>query len=475
MFRLSAAFIILILLSLMFQHCGQPLPPMGGPKDSLPPVLAKANPADSATNVKANRIILEFDEYIQLQDLQQQLTVSPAPKVQPILEARLKQLTIRIKDTLEDNTTYSINLGTALRDINESNIQRNFTYVFSTGSTIDSGKISGRILMAETGVADSTMVAVLHPQLSDTAILTIKPRYFTRLNKDGYFSFRYIKPGIYNVFALRDADGGLRYDQPSEAFGFLDQPVNLTTDTDPVKIYAFLREPEKPRRTTAGTGNAARPANAAGNNNRDDKRLRYTANLDGGSLDFRGDLQLKFERMPTRFDSSKIYLATDSGVRIPSRIILDSNIVSIRETWKPGGKYRLYIEKGLAEDSLGNQVLRNDTLKINVKKEDEYGSLAIRLIDLDTTVHPVLLFYQGEKLVKSDPLLTTRLTYRYMLPGDYDLKVLFDKNRNGKWDTGDYSKKLQPELIKPRKQKLSIRANWDNEIDINVKEVQNQD
>jgi uncharacterized protein (DUF2141 family) len=331
--------------------------------------------------------------------------------------------------------------------------------------------------MAETGLADSTMVAILHPQLSDTAIATIKPRYFTRLNKDGYFSFRYIKPGTYNVFALRDADGSLRYDQASEAFGFMDQPADVTANTDPVKIYAFLREPEKPKRTTPSTGNTARPGGGTNNagNNKDDKRLRYTANLEGGTLDFQGDLQLKFDRRIAKFDSSRIFLATDSGVRIPSRITLDSNIVRVRETWKPGEKYRLYIEKGLAEDSLGNQVLRNDTIRITVKKEEDYGSLAIRIIDLDTTLHPVLLFFQGEKLVKSEPIRNTRLAYRYLLPGDYDLKILFDKNNNGKWDTGNYPLKLQPELIKPRKQKLNIRANWDNEIDINVREVQNQD
>jgi uncharacterized protein (DUF2141 family) len=458
--------IALLFLAAGFYRCGQPLPPMGGKRDSLPPVLVKATPADSGVNVSANRIVLEFNEYIQLQNIQQHLIVSPVPEIQPQIEGRLKTVTIKLKDSLRPNTTYSFGFGDALEDINESNALRNFTFVFSTGPAIDTGKLSGRVLLAETGKADSTILVILQPDLTDTAVRTKKPRYFTRINKDGFFTFRYLSPGNYNVFALKDADGGLKYDQPSEAFGFLEQPVTITGNTEPVKLYAFSRDAEKPRRASVLPPKV--PAN------KDDRRLRYSINTEGGSHDFQDSLKLRFDRLPVKFDSSKIYLASDTGIRLPAAFTLDSNILHVEHRWTPGTKYKIYIEKDLAQDSLGFTVIKNDTLKFSTRKEEDYGSLSIRLLELDTTLNPVLLFYANDILKKSVPLRFSRLNFKYIMPDDYELKILFDKNNNGKWDTGDYDKKIQPELIKPREQKLNIRANWDNEVDINLKEVKNQ-
>jgi hypothetical protein len=88
-------------------------------RDSLPPVLVKANPNDSAVNVHSGRLTLEFNEYVHLQGLQQQLVVTPVPQVQPLIESKLKVVTIKLKDSLQPNTTYSINFGNALQDINE--------------------------------------------------------------------------------------------------------------------------------------------------------------------------------------------------------------------------------------------------------------------------------------------------------------------------------------------------------------------
>jgi len=464
-------FASILVLATLWQRCGQPLPPLGGPRDSLPPVVIRAVPVDSGRNVDVNRIVIEFDEYIQVQNLQQQLVVSPIPLIQPQVEGRLKLLTIRLKDSLLPNTTYSFNFGNAVQDINESNPLSNFTYVFSTGPVIDTGKLSGRILIAETGKPDSTIIAILQPEVSDTAVRTKRPKYLARPNKEGFFSFRFVAPGTYNVFALRDADGGLKYDQEYEMFGFLDQPVTITADTDPVRLNAFSEQPEKPR-PVSRTTTATTPARAGGK--RDDRRLRYALNLDAGTLDFTDTLKLSFTSLPTSFDSSRIYLASDTGIRLPARIYLDSNVVRIIHSWQPATKYKVFIEEGLATDAAGLTVIRNDTLRITTKKEEDYGSLTIRFQELDTTAHPILLFYSGETLKRSVPVNANRLDLRLILPGEYELRILFDSNNNGKWDTGNYDQRLQPELIKPRQQKLNIRANWDNEVDVNIREVQNQ-
>ena len=464
--RIFPIFSLLILVC-FFYRCGQPMPPTGGVRDSLPPILVKAVPGDSAVNVHSNRLTLEFDEYVQLQNLQQQLVVTPVPAVQPVIESKLKVVTIKLKDTLQSNTTYSLNFGSALQDINENNPLKNFTFVFSTGSHIDSGKISGRVLLAENGKADSTIIVVLHKNLSDTALSKIRPVYFARLDHDGFFNFRYLVPGTYNLFALRDQDGGLKFDSPTEMIGFLDKPVTITANSEPVRLYAYTekdtstRKPYKPTpKTTAA---------------KDDKRLKYQNNLENGSLDILGNLHLNFERHPVKFDTSKIRLTDEKFNRIANyNLRLDSTTVAIQSKWIPDSPYNLIIEKGLAEDTLGNQVIRTDTLKFKAKKESDYGSLTIRVTSLDTSKNPILLFFVNDVQKRVLLLSSNRINIPLLQPGDYELRVLFDTNGNGIWDPGEYNKKLQPEIVIPRKQKLNIRPNWDNEVEINLQEVINQ-
>ena len=113
--------------------CANIIPPSGGPRDTLPPVLVSASPKDSTLNFKGNRITLTFDEYIDLQDVQNNLLFTPTFESVPVIEAKLKTLNIRLRDSLEANTTYTFNFGKAIQDINEGNPFRNFVYTFSTG------------------------------------------------------------------------------------------------------------------------------------------------------------------------------------------------------------------------------------------------------------------------------------------------------------------------------------------------------
>lgn len=452
---------------LILSQCGQPIPPTGGPRDSIPPVLVRATPKDSGTNARPQKIILEFNEYVQLQNFQQQSVFNPVLKYIPQVEAKLKIVNIKIKDTLEDNTTYTIQFGNALQDINESNVLKNFSYVFSTGSVIDSGKIAGRVLLAESGKADSTMIVVLHKNLQDSAVSSFKPRYMSRVNGKGYFSFKFISPGTYNIYAIKDADGGLKYDQESEYFGFLDQPLWISDTTSPVKIYAFQEVPylSKPKSLSQ-----EKPAA-----NKEDRRLKYNLQMDGGTHDVFTDLLFSFDKKPVSFDSSKLRLVDEKMEKtLPAKFQLDSNLLRISYKWEYATKYKLLVEKGLATDTIGNSVLRNDTVKLETKKESDYGSLSIRISELDTTLNPIIQFYKGEDLKISTPVRKNRIDFKHIIPAEYEIRILFDRNNNGKWDTGNYKKKQQPEIILPREQKLTIKANWDNEMEINFRDLINQ-
>jgi hypothetical protein len=135
----SSALIIIILISgISGPGCANIIPPQGGPKDSIAPVLMKANPENSARNFTGNKINFTFDEFVELQNVQENLLVSPLPKTNPSVDYKLNTVSVKIKDSLEANTTYILNFGDAIKDVNEGNVMKGFTYVFSTGRYIDS-------------------------------------------------------------------------------------------------------------------------------------------------------------------------------------------------------------------------------------------------------------------------------------------------------------------------------------------------
>src|ERR1700743_629725 len=153
---LAALCSLLILGVISSPGCANIIPPNGGPKDTIPPRLVSALPVDSVRHFAEKKIILTFNEYIDGKDLRTEVIVSPVPKIDPIIDAKLKVITIRLKDSLQPNTTYSLNFGKGIKDVNEDNVLKNFIYVFTTGDTLDKGEYNGNVLVANTGRPDST-------------------------------------------------------------------------------------------------------------------------------------------------------------------------------------------------------------------------------------------------------------------------------------------------------------------------------
>ncbi|MEY4868379.1 MAG: hypothetical protein RIT36_1278, partial [Bacteroidota bacterium] len=309
--------IYFILIAVAISSCGQQVPPTGGARDSIPPKLVAALPEYGAKNFKGNKITLVFDEYITLENPYEKLTYSPIPKSNPNAEGKLKTITIKLKDTLEENTTYRIDFGEAIKDINENNILKDFSYSFSTGPYLDSAFFTGKVIIAATGKVDSTMIAVLHRNQDDSAVAKEKPRYYTRLKGDGSFIFSNLQPGRYNLFAIKDADGGKKYDQSSELIAFMNSPINIGTDTSTV-LYAFEEEQEaKP-----APKSTAKPA--ATNKKGEDKRLKLSNNLEGGRQDLLSTLILTTEHPLKKLDSSKIRF-TDKDFKAITGFTLDKD------------------------------------------------------------------------------------------------------------------------------------------------------
>ena len=442
--------------------CANIIPPGGGPRDSLPPRLVTATPKDSALNVTAQKIILIFDEYVEVKDLQDNLIVSPVPKNQPLIDYKLRNVTIKLRDSLEANTTYTINFGNSIKDVNEGNAAKKFVYVFSTGNKIDNNNFSGKVLLAETGKVDSNLVVVLHKNLSDTAVIKLSPRYYAKLNGDGSFIFNNLPQGNFNVFALPN-DYTKKYDDTTKLFAFADSMIKVGSSNNAITLYAYEEAKKKSNAPTSNTGSQSKGTPQ-------EKRLRYTANLEGGRQDLLSNtLKLEFNRKLAVFDSTKITLTDTSFIPIKGYTVsLDSSRtkIIITSAWKENMLLRVLIQKDALADSVGTKLAKADTLRFGTKKETEYGSLKIRFNNLDTTQNPVLQIVSGTEIIESIALKQKDFYRKLFLPGEYELRVLFDRNKNGIWDTGNYKFKKQPEIVKLLDKKLSIRANWDNENEI---------
>lgn len=450
--------------------CANIVPPAGGPRDSVPPQIVKKDPGDSTRNFKGNRINFTFDEFVEVENAYQQLLVSPTPKIVPTVDYRLNTVSVRLKDTLEPNTTYTINFGEAIRDINEKNILKNFIYTFSTGPYIDSLTFSGNVLLAETGKVDTSLMVMLHSNMDDSAVVKEKPRYVARLNGKGEFTFRNLPPKTYRVYAIKDEGGTLRYFDNKQLFAFADSPVVVSDSTPRVTMFAYA-VPQVQQAPVSGRTPGSGPRVRGNNGAPVDRRLKISTNLVNGQQDLLDDLVLSFDQPLRRFDTTKIFFATDSTFTPVTeyKIELDSTRRKARVThsWTESKLYHLVLDTAFAEDSMGKKLLLKDTLSFQTKRKADYGGLKIRARNLDFSRNPVLLLVVNDVVSHAFPLTSADLVRPMFLPGEYELRILYDTNKNGKWDPGDFfDNHRQPEIVKPVGRSITVRPNWENEFEI---------
>ncbi len=465
----SLALIILANLS-GSTGCASIVPPSGGDRDSLPPLLMSVTPADSSRNFEGKRITLTFNEFVQIDNPQANLLITPTPKITPNVEAKLRTVTVAIRDTLEPNTTYTFDFGDAIRDINESNVLRNFTYIFSTGPSIDSLYFPGNVIIAQTGKTDSTLLVFLYRSLDDSAVIKERPRYIARVDNNGNFMFRNLPPGRFAIYAVKDEGGQRRYLSRSQLFAFADTPVVVQSNPTPVTLYAFVAKDTStivPSTTTPSIKGAGAKGAAV------DKRLRVETSLDNEQLGLLDSFHLFFRAAPLKFfDTSKLVLTDEKYESLVNyRFMQDTSAkqVTLLYPWTENTGYNLIIDKDFAEDTAGRKLLRSDTVSFRTRKESEYGLVRLRFPNLDLTKNPVLLFTQGDKIVHSHVFANKEFYAKIFQPGEYELRLLFDENKNGVWDTGEFfGGHRQPERVLPISRKITVKANWDNEVDITL-------
>ena len=460
---ISYVFIIttISIIAISNSGCAVIVPPQGGFRDTIPPVMTKATPADSSVNFKGNRINFSFDEYVKIDNFEQNAIISPLPKNMPRPTNRLNTVTLHIRDTLEPNTTYTIDFGKSIQDVNEGNVMKDFTYTFSTGPSLDSLSFRGNVIVAETGVSDSTLTVMLYKTADDSAVRNERPRYVTKLDGKGNFVFKHLPAGTFYLYALEDNSRSYRYIDYTKLFAFSDSPVVVQKNAAPRTLYAFRAG--KPKETsTAPTGKAG----AA------ERRLKFQTNLkNGNTQDLLQHFTVDFDRPLKNFDSTKIQFTRDSSYTPVTGYSWTQDTtkkkITLNYSFAEDTRYHLVFQKDFAADTLGEQLLRVDTIGFKSMKRSDYGKLTIRIRNLDLTKNPVLEFVQNGTVASAFPLTSENFVQQLFLPGEYDLRLLYDANKNGVWDPGKFfGVHKQPELVKPIQRKVIVKEGNDTDIEI---------
>ena len=227
-------YLTVTLFALLLAACASIGNPDGGRYDETPPKVLVSYPADKATNSDKKKISIAFDEYIKLENASEKVIVSPPQIETPNIRADGKRVRIDLYDSLQANTTYTIDFSDAIEDNNEGNPMGNYTYSFSTGDEIDTMEVAGTVLNAENLEPIKGIMVGLYPadtSFNDTILRSTPFKRVSRTNGSGKFSIKGVKPGKYHVFALKDADGDFLFNQKSEIIAF--DTTTYTTSQGP--------------------------------------------------------------------------------------------------------------------------------------------------------------------------------------------------------------------------------------------------
>lgn len=211
--------------------CAQQGAPTGGPEDEDPPVVVKTEPANYSTMFNSTKILITFDEFLDMGNFTQELIVSPPMEEKPLIKLRNKTLIIEFEEELKEDVTYTFNFGEGIKDLNEKNVLLNYEYVFATGERLDSLSIKGTLKNAfDLSIPESPIFVMLYTEVADSLPLTEIPIYVGRTDKEGNFAVNNLRSGIYKIFVLKDGNNNFLFDLPTETISFLDSTVFVNAE-----------------------------------------------------------------------------------------------------------------------------------------------------------------------------------------------------------------------------------------------------
>ena len=517
---------ILFLLVLAIVGCAKRGSITGGLKDTLAPILKVSFPKNFSTDFKGNEIKLTFNEYIKLKDLNKQLIISPPMKYEPLITPTSvsKFINIKILDTLQANTTYSFNFGQSIADNNEGNPYNQFKYVFSTGAYIDSLSLGGTVKDAYNKEVESFVSVMLYEvndTFKDSVVYNDAPRYITNtLDSLKSFKLENLKAGKYLLVAMKDYGSNNKLNPAKDKIGFHKQFITLPNDTVyelklfkevlPFKAYKPVQSSgnrlilpfegnAKNSKITLKNGETILPTIISKFPKKDSIQVwykplkvdslalavakdKYKVNftlkikeqkkdslkisaVQTGILNFRERLTLETATPLTKFDHSKIKLVNKDSVVVDFKTEYDDFNQQLFFDFKkePSENYTLSMLPGALTDYLEQS---NDTLiyKLNTRILADYGNLVVNLQNVKR--FPVIVELTNEKgdvLASEYSESSSKVEFNLVEPTLFWLRVIYDDNKNKKWDSGNYLEKRQAEEVVYFSKAVDVRANWDVE------------
>jgi len=528
-------FSLLFFIVAVIFGCASQQKPQGGPRDRTPPKLVKASPPNMTRNFKANEIRLEFDEYFSLKNQTQEISFSPAMEKAPTYKTSKKSIVVDFKDTLQKNTTYVINFGKSIADLNEGNVLNNFTYVFSTGPHIDSLSVSGNVQNIMTQEKEKDVTVMLFPLNKDTLWAKKKPTIYASTDSSGNFSLNNLHEGDYRIYALKEKAPNRIYDNDQELVAFQKATVHLKRDTANIHLNLFKQESEKFRMIDNRFDADGKliftfnkpienptvkilypPALDAEKivdfNKTRDTALVYLKNMDFDSIRVSFlqngvpiDTVAKRKGRKEAFDhiiSMQYNTTFDNKLKPNTNLVvitnapiqtIDNSIITLNEDsvnisnytitkdtatmkrltfnykWKPNSHYQIIFNEGALTSIYGD---RNKKFlkQFQLDKPDNYGPLTLKVTIPDTSKGYVIELMDNQKnVVHRGPVTKSgNVIYKNYPVGKYYVRVIYDDNKNGKWDSGNVKKRIQPENVWIYLKEITLRSNWEAEEPIDI-------
>lgn len=504
--------------------CASPKPLSGGPKDALPPrILVYESTPNKQTNFHEKEITITFDEWVELRGVDQQLVVSPLMPKKPVIKLKGKSMIITLPDSLRENTTYTLNFGNAIQDLNEGNKLENFSFIFSTGDFLDSIEINGIVTDAVTLKPSPDTWVMLYPTGQDDAVYSKQPEYLTKTNKEGTWSISHVRTDSFLVVALKDENLNFVYDLDNELFGWLEEYQHVTASASfpEIKVSARSTRPIVQEITPMAPGLmyaiipgplpktlpvfqppidsvhyewvgdslfiwSPQHTNYSGSIivGSDTTRIRQVepkflknkplilSSL-SGRIYFEEDVRVKANVPIQSFDPARIQLTKDTTSIISFDVRKDSiseRILHIKSNWAQASKYTVRLLPGAIIDIWGRP---SDSFNFSfvVNPLDQFSNLDMKISNLDSTTHYIVQIMTGNVVQRTffvHQQSGANIKAKGMDPGKYTIELIEDRNNNGVWDPGNFDLKRKPEkklIFVPD----NLRAGWDVEMSMEWK------
>ena len=534
-----------LLLTLLFNRCAQVGQLTGGKKDTTPPKLVNATPANASLNFNSSQIILQFDEFVQLKDLTNQLIITPSLKTLPEITSEGKKIKIIIKkEELKSNSTYHFSFGSSIADMHEGNTVKNFEYVFSTGNFIDTLKINGLLTDAfNNNPVPGALIALYTNFKTDSLPFNVVPEFIAKTEDNGTFQINYLPSTTFRVFAIADNNKNMLYDGETEKIGFESNELELKSDTSiTLKLFqeesrkVFIKKTLTPyyglvqlilNRKIKSSTNPVLPnlkqrlyethlgkekdtiaiyhSNIGDSlslifnhtlsekadtlvlalpkdNNLKRKSRKYTTNIINGKIPLNDELKLQFpflvDTAKTNYTGIRLLKMKDSVTnKINSSYRwLDEITLIIKTKYDLDERFELKTDSTTFFDFRG---LKYDSAvtKYTYTNKNEFGKLTLKLLLNKKQNYLVQLINEKDMLVVEQPIAlalsssnAVSIDFINLQPATYKVKVIYDDNKNKKWDTGNVMKKQQAEKVVISTKEIKVTADWEIEEEILIKE-----